>query len=191
MEETIRAFIAFELNEEMHSELSSLQVSLKRSNADVKWVSADSVHLTLKFLGNIDARRIKEIETMLAEVSASFSPFTLSLKEISAFPDLDCPEIIWVGIDNGANESSAIAKSLEDRCGKIGIPKENRVFQPHLTIGRVKSFKNCDKLKSLINNNSFELNSTVEIGRLTLFKSQLTSKGPIYTPIFTARMAKI
>lgn len=190
MEDMTRAFIALELNDEMRSELSSLEVCLKKSNADVKWVSPDSIHLTLKFLGNIDARQIKEIEAMLAETGARFSPFTLSLKDIGAFPDMSRPRVIWVGIDNGVSESCAIAGAIEDGCEKIGIPKEERVFHPHLTLGRVKSLKNCDKLKALVDNNSFELNSTADIGRLTLLKSQLTSKGSIYTPIFTARIAK-
>ncbi len=188
MSETTRAFIAIELNEGIHSELASLQAILKKSNADVKWVAPDSIHLTLKFLGNIDAQKIKEIEKILNEVAAEVEPFVLTLKGVGAFPKLDYPRVIWVGVEGGAPQSEQLAKSLEERLEGIGIPREDREFHPHLTLGRVKSPKNKDKLKEIIEATKFDAKSAVDVNHLTLFKSQLSREGSIYTPLFIAKM---
>lgn len=188
MSETIRTFIAIELNEETHSELSSLLSALKESDADVKWVAPEVIHLTLKFLGYIDDVKIKEVQKILDEIIKNFKPFVLSLKGIGAFPKLDYPRVVWVGVDAGKNETSQLAKELEDRLEKIGIPKEDREFHPHITLGRVKSSKNKDKLKSIIETTKFEPRSKINVDHLTLFKSQLTTQGPIYTPLFIAKM---
>lgn len=188
MEQSIRTFIAIELNEETHSELSSLLSALKESDADVKWVAPEAIHLTLKFLGYIDEAKVKEVQEILSEVVKNFKPFALSLKEIGAFPKLDYPRVIWAGVDEGKDEAELIAKELEDKLEKIGIPREDRELHPHLTLGRVKSQKNKDKLKSIIETTKFESSSKVNVDHLTLFKSQLTAKGPIYTPLFIAKM---
>lgn len=188
MSETTRSFIAIELNEGIHSELASLQSALKKSNAEVKWAAPGSTHLTLKFLGNIDSQKIKEIEKILNETVAEVEPFVLTLKGIGAFPKLDYPRVIWVGVESGAPQSEQLAKSLEERLEGIGIPLEDREFHPHLTLGRVKSLKNKDKLKEIIEATKFEPGSAVDVNHLTLFKSELTREGSVYTPLFIAKM---
>lgn len=188
MPETTRAFIAIELNEGIHLELASLQSVLKKSNADVKWVAPESIHLTLKFLGNIDSQKIKEIEKILNETAAGIEPFVLTLKGIGAFPKLDYPRVIWVEVESGAIQSEQLAKSIEERLEGIGIPREDREFRAHITLGRVKSPKNKDKLKEIIASTKFEAESAVDVKHLTLFKSQLTRDGSVYTPLFIAKM---
>lgn len=188
MEQSIRTFIAIELNKEAHAELASLQAVLKKSDADVKWVDPQIIHLTLKFLGDIDDKKIKDVQKLLSDVAKNSKPFVLSLKELGAFPKLDYPRVIWVGVDEGKDEASRLAKELEDKLEKIGIPKEDREFHPHITLGRVKSPKNKDRLKSIIETTKFEPSSKIDVDCLTLFKSQLTPQGPIYTPLFIAKM---
>ena len=188
MTETIRTFIAIELNEEIHGELSSLQSDLKKSEADVKWVAPESIHLTLKFLGNIDEEKIKKTQNILSDIVKNFKPFFLSLKDIGAFPKLNYPRVIWVGVDEGKPKVSKLAKELEDRLEKIGISKEEKEFHPHITLGRVKSPKNRENLKNIIETTKFEPKSKIDVNRLILFKSQLTPQGPIYTPLFVAKI---
>ena len=188
MTEAIRTFIAIELNEEMRSELSSLQSALKKSEADVKWVAPESIHLTLKFLGSIDEEKIKKMQNILSDIVKNFKPFFLSLKDMGAFPKLNYPRVIWVGVDEGKTEVSKLAKELEDGLEKIGISKEGKEFHPHITLGRVKSQKNKDKLSHVIETTKFEPKSKIDVNHLTLFKSQLTPQGPIYTPLFVAKI---
>jgi len=186
--ETTRAFIAIELNEAVHSELASLQSILKKSKADVKWLAPESIHLTLKFLGNIEIQKIKEIEEILNETAAGLEPFALTLKGIGAFPELDHPRVVWVGVESGASQSKQIVKTIEEKLEIIGIPREEREFYAHITLGRVKSQKNTGGLKEIIEATKFEARSAVDVIHLTLFKSELTRGGSIYTPLFIANM---
>ncbi len=188
MEQSIRTFISIELDEETHSELSSLLSALAESDADVKWVAPEVIHLTLKFLGYIDEAKVKEVQEILSAVVKNFKPFALTLKGIGAFPKLDYPRVIWAGVNEGKSETELIAKELEDKLEKIDIPKEDREFHPHITLGRVKSPKNKDKLKSIIEITKFEPCSKINVDHLTLFKSQLSANGPTYTPLFIAKM---
>lgn len=188
MTEIARTFIAIELNDKVRFELSSLQSILRKSDADVKWVEPESIHLTLKFLGYIDDKKIREVENILNEVVKNIKPFSLSLKEIGAFPKLNYPKVIWVGVDEGKFQTQQIAKDLEDKLESIGIPKEGRDFHPHITLGRVRTPKNKDKLKSIIETTKFEPESKINVYHLTLFKSQLAPQGPIHTPLFIAKI---
>ncbi len=188
MSETTRAFIAIELNEVVHSGLASLQSILKKSNADVKWLESGSIHLTLKFLGNIEMQKIKAIENILNETAAGVEPFVLTLKGIGAFPKLDHPRVIWAGAESGASQSKQLVKTIEEKLEIIGIPREEREFYAHITLGRVKSQKNIQNLEKIIAATEFAAGSAVDVNHLTLFKSQLSREGPVYTPLFIAKM---
>ncbi len=188
MPETTRAFIAIELNEAVHSKIASLQSILKKSNADVKWLESGSIHLTLKFLGNMEIQKIKEIEEILNETAAGLEPFALTLKGIGAFPGLDHPRVIWVGVESGASQSKQLVKTIEEKLEIIGIPREEREFYAHITLGRVKSQKNIHNLEKIIAATEFAAGSAVDVNHLTLFKSQLSREGPVYTPLFIAKM---
>lgn len=183
MSESLRSFIAIELTKELHDELSALQQELKKSNIDAKWVSPENIHLTLKFLGNVDTDRIEKIKNILDEISKQTKPFYLHLAEIGAFPKLDYPRVLWVGIDEGGNETIEIANKLEDALERIGFQKENRPFSPHLTLARIRSPKNRDKLKALVEQNAFISKNKLYVDKLALFKSTLTPKGSIYSKI--------
>jgi 2'-5' RNA ligase len=186
MSGTLRTFIAIELTNELHEELRILQQELKKSEIDAKWVSPENIHLTLKFLGNIDLNQAEQIKNILNEISKQSKPFYLNLSGIGVFPKLDHPRVLWVGVNEGKNESIEIAKKLEDDLEKIGFQKENRPFSPHLTLARIRSSKNKDKLKELAEQTSFTSNNKVYVNKLTLFKSTLTPKGSVYSILHQA-----
>jgi len=181
--ETLRTFIAIELSEELRQELRKLQQELKQSNIDAKWVKSENIHLTLKFLGNIDLNQIEQTKNILKETSRQVKPFHLHLSGVGAFPKLDYPRVLWVGVDEGENETTEIAKRLEEDLEKIGFQKENRPFSPHLTLARIHGSKNKDKLKSLIQQTTFISKNKTYVDKVTLFKSTLTPKGSIYNII--------
>lgn len=184
MPDTIRAFIAIELTKELHEELRILQQEVKKSDIDAKWVNPENIHLTLKFLGNADTGQIEKIKDILEEISKQTKPFYLHLAGVGAFPKLDYPRVLWVGIDEGKNEAIEIAEKLEKGLEKIGFQKENRSFSPHLTLARIRSSKNKDKLKKLVEETNFTSKNKVYADKLTLFKSTLTPKGSIYSKIY-------
>ena len=189
MDGTIRAFIAIELSDQARDELASLQSELRKAGADVKWVEPGNIHLTLRFLGNLGPEKVEEIKAVLSEIAAGSRPFELTMKGVGAFPGLGSPRVIWAGVGLGAAESERIAEAIETKLQAIGIPKEDRRFHPHITLGRVRSRKNCEKLRVIMEPIKFEAGSKINVDHLTLFSSQLTPRGSVYTPLFKASIA--
>ena len=183
----MRAFIAIEISEELKGALERIESHLKYAGADIKWAKPDSIHLTLKFLGDITEEQRKEISGKLDEISKSVQPFDVTLKDIGAFPKIEHPRVIWVGLDNGAAQSVEIASRVEAALSTLGFAKEDRAFSPHLTIGRVRSSHNVDKLKEKIPGAASDILSSGEIvhrvASIVLFQSTLTPHGSIYTKL--------
>lgn len=179
----MRTFIAIELPKEIKNKLGVFQGQLKSSGADVKWVEPQNIHLTLKFLGEVEEKKIGEINKIIKAVADTSPPFHIKISSIGAFPKIDSPRVIWLGIEAGDKETGEIFKGLEDGLVKIKIPKENRPFSSHITLGRTRSSLNKEKLiqqlgeiETKIGRENLEFLAT----KITLFKSTLTPKGPIY-----------
>ncbi|TRZ96418.1 RNA 2',3'-cyclic phosphodiesterase [bacterium] len=187
----MRAFIAIELPCAIRDYLSQIQNKLKTSGSDVKWVDPKNIHLTIKFLGGIEDKTIDQITGILEAVSCYRPFFYIRISRLGAFPNINAPRIIWAGIDKGNNESEEIAKELEKKIVKIGIPKEDKPFSAHLTIGRSRSAFNRGNLAKMIITLQEEImQEKIEfcVNKLTLFKSTLTPAGPIYTVLKEANL---
>ena len=189
----MRTFIAIELPNEIKDFLGSLQNELKSSGADVKWVEPKNIHLTLKFLGDIDDKQLDKITRIMDEVAGENVKFQVSISSLGGFPKIDYLRVIWVGADKGAEEVAKIAGELEKRIAKLGIPKEDRPFSSHITIGRTRSSLNREKLVE-------SLKDKIDLGgkkfdfyvtRITLFKSTLSPKGPAYEALKEASLKNI
>ncbi len=178
----MRTFIAIELPQEIKDFLGRLQTELKATNADVKWVAAENIHLTLKFLGEIDEKKLEKIMEIMQDTAKEINKFQIRISSLGAFPKTDFPRVIWVGIENGDKEVKGIAKELEEKIAKTGIPKEDRPFSSHITIGRTRSTLNREKLVGYLKNKTDLGGEKLEFyaTKVTLFKSNLTPKGPIY-----------
>ncbi|MCX5707475.1 MAG: RNA 2',3'-cyclic phosphodiesterase [Candidatus Omnitrophica bacterium] len=177
----MRAFIAIELPQEIKDVLAKLQAKLKLAGADVKWVEPKNIHLTLKFLGEIDEQAQKRITAKLEEISSAHQEFVISLSSCGAFPSINSPRVIWAGIEQGDKEVSAIAEVIETQLESIGIPKETREFSSHITLGRTRSSKNRHELAQALSELSLKpLKNQFPASKITLFKSTLTPRGPIY-----------
>jgi RNA 2',3'-cyclic 3'-phosphodiesterase len=185
----MRTFIAIELSPEIKESLAQIQSHLKYSGADVKWVEKDNIHLTLKFLGEISEEKLKQIIAVLKIAAKGSSAFEISIKDAGAFPDIDHPRVIWVGLDKGAAKSKVLAEKIDEELSKIGFQKETRPFAAHLTIGRVRSPKNKEALKEKITKyQSITVSECQKISSVMLFQSKLTPKGSIYTKLHEARL---
>lgn len=181
MNQGVRSFIALELNQAIKSELKSAQDELKKINLDVKWVEIDNIHLTLNFLGNLDLENLDKAKTALKNTSSLFKPFEITLSELGVFPKIDFPKVIWVGINQGKNELIKISSLLKEELKKFDFTLEDREFVPHLTLGRVRSPKNKNELKNYLISSRPDFTSKQEIKEVTLFKSELKPRGPVYT----------
>lgn len=179
----IRAFWAIDTSDFIKNKINEIEEKLKKSKADVKWVNPSSVHLTLKFLGNIEINQIDYMEKTLKDGLKDFPPFQFYVKGTGGFPHLKNPKVVWVGITKGDNELKAMNKIIEDRLYEIGFPREEKKFSPHLTIGRIRSFRNIKTLIQILEDLKEEEVGYVDVAEVILFKSELTPSGSIYTKL--------
>ncbi len=137
--EKVRSFIAIELDEAMRKGLDGLQRWLKESVAfPVRWVRPEGIHLTLKFMGDIQAEMVERVLAALPPVAAQFSPIELSISGLGVFPNSRRPRVLWAGLHGDLETLSALQLAVDDAVGKLGLPKEQRAYSPHLTLGRVR-----------------------------------------------------
>lgn len=187
----MRTFIAIALTAEIRDYLTGIQEELKQSRADAKWVRPENIHLTLKFLGERDEKKIEKIKLALEETVRDKNGFTIRLSDIGAFPKLESPRVIWVGIDHGEKETRELAYELDERIAVLGIPKEERPFSSHITIARLKSPLNRQELAQALKNLPKPQGREFRVGRITLYKSTLTPNGPIYEALKEANLNTI
>lgn len=182
MSEMIRAFIAFDLdNEQLIKRIAEIQEKLVNTGVGLKIVKPQNIHVTLRFMGNIDQKNIERIYEAMKEVQ--FNPFTMEVKGLGVFPNLSYIRVIWAGITVGAEELKNIHRQLEPKLNIIGF-KPDRRFSPHLTIARVRSARNKNMLVKLVKDSENYIFGTQEAKVLRLKKSVLAPKGPIYTSIY-------
>ena len=177
---TIRSFLAFSISGALKEKFKHILNDLQHARADVKWVKLENIHLTLKFLGSLEESTLDNVSSVLRERCRGFNPITSYLNEIGAFPDLRHPKIVWGALDDSNKEIQAIVDVLEGEFAKLGLAPEERPFKPHITIGRVKSSANLKNLIQTIQQITFEDKIQQTFDKIVLYKSTLTSQGPIY-----------
>jgi len=177
----IRSFLAIEIPVTVLKKIEMVQEDLKSSRADVRWVNPGKMHLTLKFFGNIEESQVEPIVDSIGGPVRAVSPFPLQAKGLGAFPQIRNPRVIWLGLVDSRKILIPFQKELEDQFEKIGFQRENRPFQPHLTLGRTTSSRGRDELVGRIEKYREEEFGEVQVEGITLFKSELRPSGPIYT----------
>ncbi len=178
----MRSFIAIELSETVKSALAELQKELKGSRADIRWIKPENIHLTLKFLGNVDEKITVETERIIKEICKKHNMFTLEVKGISTFPGMKSPRVLWIGI-NSNDVLTKIQKDIEDGTASLGIERENRRFTPHLTLGRFRSAMGKENLIDKIELHKNESFGLIEAKSISLIRSDLKPAGAQYTKI--------
>lgn len=187
--EEVRCFIAIELPDEIKRGLRELQAQLKAgSQAPVKWVEPENIHLTLKFLGNVAAGRIDEIAKAMTEAVRGTPPFSLEVKELGVFPNPRRVQIVWVGVSGEVERLSRLQQRIESGLRILGFAPENRRFTPHLTLARLRDHatpQERERLGQLVAETEFAAGSFT-VNSVKLIKSQLTREGPIYSQLSSA-----
>ena len=190
--ERIRSFIAIELPGEIRSDLAQLGDRLMDAKHPfVKWVDFENIHLTLKFLGNVAVNQITEITEAMREAIRGFSPFRLEISGLGAFPRMEQPRVIWVGISGETDKLSELQRRVDSRLVRLGFAGENQSFVPHLTLARVRdgaSSSDRKDLGRLLTSTKFESKGHITVNSINLMKSQLTPDGPIYSRLFTVSL---
>lgn len=179
-----RLFIGVDVGDEIRDNAVSLQEALAKTGAGVNWVTAESMHVTLLFLGEVDDRELHKVCRAVRDVAAAEPPFTLGVAGVGAFPNSRRPKVVYAGITDGAEALRRLYDDLETRMLDLGCyRKEERGYTPHLTLGRVKGESDGYALvPELAKRLAWDGGRTI-VGEVLVYSSRLERDGPVYTVI--------
>ncbi len=184
----IRSFVAVELGEEVKQRLADIQWQLKTMTPGgvVRWVQPDSIHVTLKFLGDVPEERIGAIVAALERECAPMAPLAFAVAGAGCFPNARRPNVVWIGVEDPGGQLAALQRAVERALNPLGYPPEGRPFKPHLTLGRVnRSVSGADlrKVGELVSGLRVAHLGQVQVAEIVLMRSDLSPAGARYTPL--------
>ncbi len=182
---SFRAFISADLPP--IPSIESLIRDLRETGRDLKLVSAEHFHVTLKFLGDTEEGLVPEIVSAMREASAGVSPFTLTVRGSGGFPNLSRPRVLWVGLE-GAEPLARIARSLDEYLRALGFDAETRPWSAHVTLARVRGPRGLDRALEIVRRHQGDTFAELRIDELRLKKSVLRPQGPEYTTVAAVRL---
>lgn len=179
----IRTFIAIDISRDVRNAISGLISELKLVPADVRWVRVEGIHLTLKFLGNIQSHMVNDILMAMERSADGIGAFKVEVKGTGAFPNFKRPRVFWVGVKEETGKLARLASAIEKELKVLGFKEEGRHFTPHLTLGRVNQGGRVEKLCDIIRRRENELFGEFDAGEVVLFRSELKPTGAEYTKL--------
>ncbi|MGM0445166.1 MAG: RNA 2',3'-cyclic phosphodiesterase [Bacillota bacterium] len=162
----------------------------KSLDYNLKWVSGENLHLTLKFLGNTKVEKIEEIKSTLSNTCSHFNTLNIFYNFFGAFPSTDYPKVLFFGLNGDIKRLKVLQSELVNSLAKAGFEKENREYTPHLTFARTRKSTNINKLKVDYNDfiNKNDLRVFQKVNTISLIESKLYKTGPVYEEIFSINL---
>lgn len=183
----IRTFVAVELEAPLRQALAQVQAALRNrleqsagSDIRIQWVKPESIHQTLKFLGDIPEDRVPDVQAVLARVAGGHSRFTVDVEGLGVFPDTRAPRVLWVGLTAHVDALKRLAADIEAALDAIGFAPEAKPFNPHLTLARIKE-RSRDVGRALSDLAQDTKLGTLTVAAVSLMKSDLQRSGSVYT----------
>ncbi len=176
----MRSFVAVAVPPEAAGLIRAAQERLRAAEPGIKWVDAESFHITLKFLGEVERGRLQATWESVSEALAGVRPFTMHFRGVGAFPNLHRARVVWAGVAEGAAELSELAKRTEGACSEHEFERERRPFAAHLTLGRAREPGPSPALAEVMQELADVELGPVEVGRVLLMRSELTRGGAVY-----------
>lgn len=182
----VRSFVAVDLTQEVRQLLGERIRSLTASlpKVAVRWVRPDGTHLTLKFLGDVAASRVPQVETALQSALAGQAPFEVSVGGLGCFPSASRPRVLWIGIQDQSGWLGRMQQGIEAALARIGFPAESRPFSPHLTLGRLRDGLPPALARGVgeaLGRESAGQPCTLPVGEVNLYRSELRPGGAVYS----------
>jgi 2'-5' RNA ligase len=191
----LRTFVAIDFSPEIIRKINDVINYFKTQTPEkaLKWVAPENLHLTVKFLGDVPDNKIEQVKMLINQALENVKSFEIGVEKLGMYPNPGSPRVVWLGI-TGGEPLKEIHKKLESQLQEAEIEPEKRSFSPHLTIARVR--RNADKqtVKEIGEALSkFKVDSLGKclINHVVLYKSELTPKGPIYTPLLSSPLNKV
>ena len=188
MSKTYRLFVAIPLSDQVKQTLQGVQQLLKQGRHPVRWVTPETMHLTVQFLGQTDADLVPQINQILQQVACQNASHTLKLASVGAFPHLRRPSVVWVGVGGETESLEQLQATLTQMLERLGFTREARPFRAHLTLGRVRrdaTFQQQEQLGQAISALPQIHPISWQVTQVTLFQSELLQAGPRYTALRT------
>lgn len=177
----MRTFVAIDIPAEIRARIQEVIEGLRRAPSDMRWSRPDGLHITLKFLGEIPSEKVEQVKRALQSVRAA-APLAIHIAGAGFFPNERSPRVLWLGIQAGP-ELDQLAAAVEQSLLPLGVPKEDRPFAPHLTLGRIRANGGLASLRNLMKQREpFEMGSFTT-SEFFLYESQLSTGGSIYKKI--------
>lgn len=178
----IRCFAAIEIPERIQALLVEVQNAFRPKIKKASWTKQGNFHFTLKFLGDVEARNINEINAALQKIAESQTPFSIEIGGIGAFPNLERPRVLWVGLRQGEVPITKLASAVNQELVKLGYSNDTR-FHPHLTLARLRNQVNLNSFISIFKKFETIDGALLTVDKITLVKSELHPSGAVYTPL--------
>lgn len=186
----LRTFIAVDLGKTIRDRIITLQETLAKTGAEIKWVEPENLHITLLFLGEVDARQVIDVCRMVQECATRQPPFSMSVETVGCFPNERRPRIVWVGVGEGTQELCSLHDAMEGPLQELGYRREERRYTPHITLGRVKSDHPTDDLTASLAKRASWQAGAVSVEEILVMSSQLTPQGPQYMVLSRATLGE-
>jgi 2'-5' RNA ligase len=183
----IRTFIAVELPDQLKQDVDKLIVGLKPFGPDVRWVRAANLHLTLRFLGDIEQSDLPKLSDLIKKQLTGLQPFSIKLAGLGCFPNMRRPRVVWLGADGALESLQVLATKVETACIESGFGRGDKPFSAHLTIGRIREPRGLEPLIKRLETTQFS-SADFTVDRVIVFKSDLSPRGPTYTPMATLKL---
>jgi 2'-5' RNA ligase len=182
--ESLRVFCAAELPAEVRAAAAAHVARLRRDLPDARasWVRTEGLHVTLKFIGEIAAARVRDLSSAAAAAVEGFAPFGLSIEETGTFPPRGAARVLWLGLRDESGGLARLQRRLEAECEAAGFPAEPRAFKPHLTIARLRQPKGAHELSEAHRRSAFGP-YFFTVSELIVMRSELGPGGSRYTPL--------
>jgi 2'-5' RNA ligase len=183
-EDSIRAFIALPLDPALAAEIKKVQHDLNSPGDAVRWIRPEQLHLTLRFLGNVAADRLDDLAAALRRACARAAPIRLALEGAGCFPSTKSPRVIWIGIQGDLGSLQALQERIAQETKPFGDHSDERPFQPHLTIGRVKGFgMEARKVARAVQRANVSKLGALTVRHVLLIRSKLSQDGARYSTL--------
>ena len=176
---TVRAFIAAPLEGPVYDKIVLLQRELAATLPSIRWVRPETLHLTLAFLGDISEESLEKIGRSMLSIGDIFAPVDVAIGGLGAFPSLKRPRVVWLGLEGGQpllDLQAAVAGMLS----RLQVPWDDKPFKPHLTLGRCR--QPVPHIEQRLAPFMHKQCGQLDISRLVLYESQLTSQGAKHLP---------
>jgi 2'-5' RNA ligase len=187
-EAKVRSFIAVDLSPPVRAALGGLLEQFRRLKCDVRWVRAEGVHVTLKFLGWVDPARLERVYTALAAAVDNQPALPMRVHGLGAFPSLHRPRVLWVGLESEG--LAELAAHVEEAVNHVGFEPEKRAFTPHTTLGRVNGMHGWSGVEELFKAHLSDDFGECIVDAVTIYRSTLRPEGAVYTPLWTIPLSR-